>query len=417
VRRSTYLVLLLENPTAMLQLVELCQASPWIAEQIIRFPFLLDELLNSETLYIPYDVNKIHDQLRQYMLSLPAEDLEQQMDCLRRFKHTQILRVAASDITGVLPLMKVSDHLTNTATAIVAYATRLAWGYLTTRHGYPLQDGEQLNWEDFAIIAYGKLGGFELGYGSDLDLVFLHDAENIAELTHGDKAISCSEFYMRLAQRIIHILSVATSSGVLYEVDTRLRPSGGSGLLVSSIHGFINYQRHEAWTWEHQALVRARVITGSKSITSRFQSLRDEILMRQRDQSTLAHDINSMRKKMRDAIKKSLQPSHHQFDVDQGEGGIKDIEFIVQFGVLNWGHAEPKIFYYTDNIRILEAFAEYKLMTEADVKLLSDAYCRYREIVHRHTLQNDPPWINEDELLEYRDGVKKIWNRLFTYAS
>jgi glutamate-ammonia-ligase adenylyltransferase len=257
-RRSAYMMLLVENRAALGRLVDLCAASPWIADEVSRFPVLLDEMLNAQTLFAPPGKAELEAELRQVLVRLPADDLEAQMDALRIFKKGHVLRVAASDIKGTLPLMKVSDYLTWIAEAVLEEVLWLAWRDLTARHGVPHRaDGAPCN-PDFVVLGYGKLGGLELGYGSDLDLVFIHDAAPDGE-TDGARAIDNASFFARLGQKIIAFLTTATSAGLLYEVDMRLRPSGNAGMLVSSLRAFTAYQEEKAWTWEHQALVRARM--------------------------------------------------------------------------------------------------------------------------------------------------------------
>src|SRR5690606_3345510 len=264
-RRSAYLVLLVENPTALHQLVRLCSASPWIADELSRHPALLDELLTPESLYAPPDKDALRDDLRREVLRLGWDDLEGHMETLRYFRSAHALRVAASEVTGALPLMKVSDYLTYIAEVILEHVLQLAWEQMRARHGHPRRaDGALGEAPDFIIVGYGKLGGIELAHGSDLDLVFIHNADPALE-TNGEKPIDNLTYYTRLGQKIIHILNTSTLSGKLYDVDMRLRPSGNSGLLVASLKAFEKYQRDEAWTWEHQALVRARVVAGSES--------------------------------------------------------------------------------------------------------------------------------------------------------
>ncbi|MGS0729006.1 bifunctional [glutamate--ammonia ligase]-adenylyl-L-tyrosine phosphorylase/[glutamate--ammonia-ligase] adenylyltransferase, partial [Shewanella sp. 0m-11] len=252
------------------------------------------------------------------------DDLEQQMEALRQFKLSQQLKIAAADVTGVLPVMEVSDHLTFLAEAIIEQVVHHAWTQVSARHGVPenLKDNEM----GFAVVGYGKAGGIELGYGSDLDLVFLHNGSQAGQ-TNGDRAIDIGHFYLKLAQRVLHFFSTRTNSGELYEVDMRLRPSGASGLLVSEIEHFGDYQRKEAWTWEHQALVRARFIFGDNALSMRFNELREEVLENQRDISILAKDVREMRLKMRDHL---LNVEAGMFDLKQSSGGIADIEFIAQ---------------------------------------------------------------------------------------
>src|SRR6056297_1116778 len=252
VRRSAYLVLLMENPPALVELVTLCGASPWIAEQMARNPVLLDELLDRASLYTAPDKTLLQEDLRQQVTRLAIEDLEAQMDALRYFKAAHVLRVAASELVGRLPLMQVSDKLTLIAEVILDQVLAVAWEDMVRKHGEPARATAGMG---FAVYAYGKLGGIELSYGSDLDLVFICDSAK-SGATDGERSIDNAVFYTRLAQRMIHIMQARMTMGQLYEVDLRLRPSGESGMLVISVDGFSTYQLESAWTWEHQALVR-----------------------------------------------------------------------------------------------------------------------------------------------------------------
>lgn len=285
--RTTYLELLCENPGARQQLVSLCCASPWIATQLAKFPMLLDELIDPAHLYDTTSLDDYPSELRQYLLRVPEDDMEQQMEALRQFKLSQQLKIAAADVTGVLPVMQVSDHLTFLAEAIIEQVVMQAWQQVAQRHGVPgyLESSDT----GFAVIGYGKLGGIELGYGSDLDLVFLYEAHKNMEnsLTNGDRPIEVGHFYLKLAQRILHLFSTRTTSGELYEVDMRLRPSGASGLMVSEIERFGEYQANEAWTWEHQALVRSRFVFGDNSLAVKFSHIRASVLEQSRDKAEL----------------------------------------------------------------------------------------------------------------------------------
>ena len=410
VRRTTYLALLAENPMALSQLVRLCAASPWIAALLTRHPLLLDELLDPRSLYAPLDRVALEAELSADLARLGAEDLEQQMEVLRHFQQANVLRVAAADVVGAYPLMVVSDHLTEIAEVSVNAALRLAREHLVARHGAPRCriDGE-ITEPGFAVVGYGKLGGIELGYGSDLDLVFLHGSEGEELGTQGDKPIDNSIFFARLGQRIIHMLTAHTPAGVLYEVDMRLRPSGAAGMLVSSVAAFAEYQRADAWTWEHQALVRARVVAGDAAVAARFAAIRCEVLSRRRDTSQLRREVREMRERMRAELGER-QP--HRFDLKQDAGGIADIEFMVQYGALAWAHSHPELLRYTDNIRLLEGFALAGLMSMQDAGLLSDIYRAYRAKVHQLTLLKEPAVVNAEAFAGEREAVLRIWATL-----
>ncbi|MBD3816226.1 MAG: bifunctional [glutamate--ammonia ligase]-adenylyl-L-tyrosine phosphorylase/[glutamate--ammonia-ligase] adenylyltransferase, partial [Halothiobacillus sp.] len=273
--RSVYLALLIEQPAALKHLVQLCSASPWIAELLRQQPILLDELIDADNLYRQPNVQELSQEIAGFLARFP-DDEERQFDELRRFRQLATLRVAAADVMGILPVMRVSDQLTWIAEVVLEKVLQLAYQQMVARHGEPRAvDAQGVEYTPgFAIIAYGKLGGIELGYGSDLDVVFLHDSTDTSAMTTGSKPIDNQLFFARLAQKIIHILSIRTPSGVLYEVDTRLRPDGAGGLLVSSLQGFEQYQKQHAWLWETQALCRARFITGQSQIAERFATIR-----------------------------------------------------------------------------------------------------------------------------------------------
>ncbi|MWV15357.1 bifunctional [glutamate--ammonia ligase]-adenylyl-L-tyrosine phosphorylase/[glutamate--ammonia-ligase] adenylyltransferase [Pseudomonas sp. L-22-4S-12] len=419
-RRSAYLVLLTENPSALQRLLNLCAASPWIAEQISRFPLLLDELLNEGRLFSPPQGEELSAELRERLTRIPEDDLEQQMEALRHFKLAHRLRVAASEIAGTLPLMKVSDYLTWLAEAILEQVLALAWRHTVAKHGAPKRvDGSQCD-PDFVIVGYGKVGGIELGHGSDLDLVFIHDGDSQAE-TDGAKPIDGAQFFARLGQRIIHLLTTQTTSGQLYEVDMRLRPSGASGLLVSSLGAFQRYQESEAWTWEHQALVRARVLVGCPRVGAAFERVRAAVLCRPRDLATLRGEVSEMRAKMRDNLGSPATAAGTaanafdaatSFDLKQDAGGIVDIEFMVQYAALAWSREHPQLLRFTDNMRILDGLRDAGLIPAEDVALLQDAYKAYRAAAHRQALQKQPGTVGGEQFAAERRGVMRIWGEL-----
>lgn len=419
-RRSAYLVLLTENPGALQRLLELCAGSPWIAEQIARFPLLLDELLNAGRLFSPPLAPELAAELRERLARIPEDDLEQQMEALRHFKLAHRLRVAASEIAGTLPLMKVSDYLTWLAEAILEQVLALAWRHTVARHGQPLRVDGSLCDPAFIILGYGKVGGLEFGHSSDLDLVFIHDGDPNAE-TDGAKPIDGAQFYTRLGQRIIHLLTTQTTSGQLYEVDMRLRPSGVSGLLVSSLKAFERYQSDEAWTWEHQALVRARVLVGCQQLAADFEKVRASVLGRPRDLDQLRREVSEMRAKMRDNLGTRITHAgtaetaflaEGEFNLKQDAGGIVDIEFMVQYAALAWSHQHPQLLRYTDNIRILDGLEQAGLMTGDEVRLLQDAYKAYRAAAHRQSLQKLPGVVSGDQFHDERRAVMRIWREL-----
>ncbi|NOH64168.1 bifunctional [glutamate--ammonia ligase]-adenylyl-L-tyrosine phosphorylase/[glutamate--ammonia-ligase] adenylyltransferase [Vibrio sp. RE88] len=405
VTRTTYLELLDEHPAALTQLVRLCTASPMISEQLGRYPILLDELIDPQQLYNPVPLESYRTELRDFLARIPEDDMEQQMEALRQFKQICILRIAAADIAGVLPVMKVSDHLTYLAEAIVESVVNQAWLQMAEKYGEPthLKDREG---RGFAVIGYGKVGGWELGYNSDLDIVFMHDCP-VHAYTDGKKEIDGRQFYLRLAQRIIHIFSTRTASGILYEADTRLRPSGASGLLVSPADAFDEYQHNEAWTWEHQALVRARMIYGDQPLQQAFSQTRHDILSLAREESKLKTDVAEMRVKMREHLggKKS-----GRFMLKQDPGGITDVEFLAQYLVLRFSHEKPKLTRWSDNVRIFESMMAQGILDEAPAMALTQAYTTMRDQIHHRNLLNLDADVAEEKLTKERELVKALWH-------
>ncbi|WP_417880044.1 bifunctional [glutamate--ammonia ligase]-adenylyl-L-tyrosine phosphorylase/[glutamate--ammonia-ligase] adenylyltransferase [Vibrio sp.] len=412
VTRTTYLELLEEHPGALKQLVRLCTASPMISEKLGRYPILLDELIDPQQLYNPIELHQYRSELRDFLARIPEDDMEQQMEALRQFKQICILRIAAADIAGVLPVMKVSDHLTYLAEAIVDAVVQQAWLQLTEKYGEPshLADREG---RGFAVVGYGKVGGWELGYNSDLDVVFLHDCPTNVYTT-GQKEIDGRQFYLRLAQRIVHIFSVRTPSGILYEMDTRLRPSGVSGLLACTTETFEEYQLQQAWTWEHQALVRARVIYGDSQLAESFSRIRHKVLTQVRDAEKLRQDVSNMREKMREHLS-AKKPG--RFMLKQDKGGITDIEFLVQYLVLQYSHTHSPLTQWSDNVRILEKAAEQGLMSKQGREQLTEAYTCLRNETHRRNLLNLDADVDDALFIEQRECVIDHWQHWFVNRS
>ena len=402
-RRSAYLGLLIENPLALGQLARLCAASAWIATHMARHPLLLDELIDPRSLFNPPGRTELQHELDVILAALDLHNQEAVMEVLRRFQITNQLRIAAADVTRAIPLMVVSDHLTALAEVTLGAVLAAAWQQLTQRYGRPPQQpGSDTG---FAIIGYGKLGGIEFGYGSDLDIIFLHNATP-ASVTDGDKPIDSSLFYSRLVQRIVHILSTPTGSGRLYETDLRLRPSGASGLLVTSIDAMKSYQQQQAWTWEHQALVHARPVAGDPVIATAFMEIRSMVLSQPRDARTLRQEVREMRTRMR-AHLGTHDPD--QFHLKQDRGGIADIEFLVQYGVLRWVHEFPALLAWSDNIRLLDGFADAGLLSREHADALADAYRVLRAEIHRLKLAGRPTIVPADAFQAQRDSVNRCW--------
>ncbi|MEZ8155181.1 bifunctional [glutamate--ammonia ligase]-adenylyl-L-tyrosine phosphorylase/[glutamate--ammonia-ligase] adenylyltransferase [Vibrio splendidus] len=406
VTRTTYLELLDEHPAALTQLVRLCTASPMISEQLGRYPILLDELIDPQQLYNPVPLESYKTELRDYLARIPEDDMEQQMEGLRQFKQTCILRIAAADIAGALPVMKVSDHLTYLAEAIVEAGINQAWLQVSAKFGEPTHVKDREG-RGFAVVGYGKVGGWELGYNSDLDIVFMHDCP-VHIYTDGKKEIDGRQFYLRLAQRIIHIFSTRTASGILYEVDTRLRPSGASGLLVSPTDAFDEYQHNDAWTWEHQALTRARMIYGDDLLASAFNKTRHEVLCLARDEATLKKSVVDMREKMRGHLggKKA-----DRFMLKQDAGGITDIEFLAQYLVLRYSNEKPKLTRWCDNVRIFESLLSQGIMDEQQGMALTNVYTTLRDEIHHRNLLNLDADVAIEKFEMEREHVVQAWKQ------
>jgi glutamate-ammonia-ligase adenylyltransferase len=405
-RRTNYVSLLLENPGALEHLIRLANASPWIITFLSRHPVLLDELIDPRTLYAPPEKNALRENLNRRLNKIESGDLEYQIETLCIFRQVNELRVAAADITDVLPLMRVSDHLSDIAETILEKVVSLSWQHLINKHGRPSAslNGNPCE-KGFAVIAYGKLGGLELGYGSDLDMVFIHAGDK--GQTRGDRPIDNSQFYTRLGQRVVHLLTTHTAAGRIYEIDMRLRPSGSSGMLVSHFTSFQAYQSQDAWTWEHQALLRTRAIIGDKHLTDWFNRVRKDILTRKRHKKVLQEEVITMREKMRSAL---TQKDSDSFDLKQDRGGMVDIEFLVQFLVLLNAHKFDKLVTYSDNVRQIQALSETGILDEKIAHLLRRIYLVYRATVHRLNLSEKPHTVPADTFQDLRQHVEKIWS-------
>ena len=389
-KRATYLALLAEYPSALHQLARLLAASPWAAQMLVRQPQLLDELIDPRQLMRDPDWPALTAELGK-QLDAQSGDTESQMDSLRRFKQVQTLRLLAQDVAGRLTLERLSDHLSMLADTLLAETLKRCWAGLKTRHREQPQ---------FAVIGYGKLGGKELGYASDLDLVFLYD----------DDDERAAEIYARLAQRINTWLGTLTATGVLYEVDMRLRPDGASGLLVSSLAAFREYQTHNAWTWEHQALTRARFVCGDATIGAAFESLRRELLCAPRDLDKLRDEVIAMREKMRAG---HPNPSD-LFDLKHDRGGIVDVEFSVQYLVLAYAHAHPELADNVGNIALLKRAAELQVIADTIALPAADAYRELRREQHRIKLAGaELARVTAESLGQHPAAVRALWHAIF----
>ena len=406
VSRTTYLELLVEYPSALKQLLRLCAASPMVSDQLAHYPILLDELIDLNSLHQTIAPDNYKSELYQYLLRIQTHDEEQQVESLRQFKQMQLLHIAAADIEHILPTMKVSDHLTYLAEAMIDFVVQMAWNQMVERYGCPDYLAQTTD-KGLVVIGYGKLGGWELGYGSDLDLVFLHNSP-ANSVTTGKRVIDSRQFYLRLVQRIIHLFSMRTSSGILYDVDVRLRPQGDAGLLACSLASFADYQQNEAWAWEHQALVRARAIYGEPHLQKIFNQIRTDVLSIKRDSHELRQKVREMREKMRAHLSNT---DNGLFDIKIDEGGIGDIEFISQYLVLNYAHQEPKMAIWSDNVRILELAARCNIMPEDEAEKLTQIYLKMRDETHQLSLQSLPGQINSDKFMDERQFVMQSWQK------
>ena len=412
-RRTVYLVMLIESKGALQRLVKMATVSPWICEELTHYPVLLDEFLSMD-FELPQR-RYLEDSLRQQLLRIEIDQVEDQMRVLRLFKKSNVLTVAASDVLAESPLMKVSDALTDIAEVSVIAALNLAYQTVAKRHGYPLDENGRrcsLDHLAFVVAGYGKLGGIELGYGSDLDLVFIHAMDEQAD-TDGTKVISGFEFAMRVAQKFMSLMTTQTLDGRVYEIDTRLRPSGEAGLLVTSLKAFEQYQLKSAWVWEHQALVRARSIAGELSLREKFEQLRCRILTLPRDEENVRVEVLNMRQKMKDHLGSSKeQKKDGIFHLKQDAGGIVDIEFMAQYMVLAWSGTNQDLAHYSDNVRILEDAGKAGCLPSSDVTALIQAYLSERAESHRLALANHNMQVSAADWHDTREVVCKLWQRL-----
>jgi glutamate-ammonia-ligase adenylyltransferase len=408
-RRSAYLSLLNENPAALDRLLRLVVESAWIARQIAEQPMLLDELLDNRVFDTPPSREELAGLLERTAHAAAPGDMEALLDAIRVFQRTAIFRIATADRLGSLPLMKVSDRLTDTAELVLEFALRTAQDELVGKYGTP-QCGPPLREAGFAVIGYGKLGGLELGYGSDLDLVFLHDSTGAQQETNGTPPLDNERFFARLVQRLIHFLSIQTSSGKLYDVDTRLRPSGRSGLLVTSVEGFRHYQVSDAWVWEHQALLRSRALAGAPAVCTEFERIRREVLVAHVARDKLKGEVAKMRRRMRTEL--SLAKAG-QFDIKQDPGGIADIEFLVDYWVLAHSAEFPELVEFPDNIRQLEALERVGLVSAERCRGMKEAYLALRRRVHELALDEAGRVVPAEDFAVVREFVTSVWAEVF----
>ncbi|MDP1658532.1 MAG: bifunctional [glutamate--ammonia ligase]-adenylyl-L-tyrosine phosphorylase/[glutamate--ammonia-ligase] adenylyltransferase [Methylotenera sp.] len=389
-RRASYLALLAEHPQTMHLLVKLCSSSPWLTNYLAQHPILLDELLDTRTLYAAPDFAELRLELVQHLAETEG-DVERQMDVFRHFKHANIFRFAAQDINGELSPEKLSDYLSELADLILTMSLEVIWPNVRGRH---------LDIPKFAVIGYGKLGGKELGYASDLDIIFLYD----------DDAPEAGEVYARFAQRINNWFNSLTSAGLLYETDMQLRPDGNSGLLVSSITSFRDYQLNKAWVWEHQAITRARFVAGDQSIGEAFEKIRIEVMTQQRDLNQLKAEVQSMREKMRSA----QHIAADIFDIKHSVGGIIDVEFLVQYLVLAHAKQYPQLTGNIGNIGLLKLLASLNIIEQDLAEKVVHAYRDYRHTQHMLKLQGAAHLrVKASTVHAHAAAVKALWEKVF----
>ena len=419
-QRSAYFALLQESSVARARLVELCGHGDFLAQQIASYPMLLDELIDERLLSDVPGRAELAGELALRTQLVQDDDPEHQVEALRHFQRAAIFRVAVADLTGRLPVMRVSDRLTDIAELIVERAMQLSWQQITAQFGVPMcDDGSGRRPVRIAAVGYGKLGGMELGYSSDLDLVFLHDSQGERQETEGAqpetsrgaaarRPVDNQVFFVRLAQRIVHLLTMHSAAGRLYEVDVRLRPSGKGGMLVTSIRAFTEYQCKEAWTWEHQALLHARSVAGAPELRAEFERVRLDVLSNHVRRDTLRTEVRTMRERMRKELSRATEG---QFDIKQDAGGVADIEFLAQYWALRWAQDYPPVVMFSDTIRQLESVASADLVPQVTVDLLIVAYQAYRVRTHHLSLMNEASVVPATEFVTERAAVTRIWNR------
>ena len=386
-RRAAYLALLTEYPHALQRVIRMMHASHWAASYLSKYPLLLDELLDDRTLYAAPDWAGFASDVQRQLDATPG-DTERQMDTLREMHHAQTLHLLAQDLEGHLSIEALSDQLSTLADVLVQLTLQAVWQTLPNRHrATPL----------FAVIAYGKLGGKELGYASDLDIIFLYDDD------HPD----APALYARLAQRFITWMTTPTSAGILFDIDIALRPDGASGLLVSTVAAFEKYQQQSAWLWEHQALTRARFCAGDGAIGARFDAVREAVLRQPRSALTLKADVLSMRQKMLAAHRSKCA----QFDLKQDSGGMIDIEFIVQLLILQHASVHPALVADIGNIALLHLAGDMQLIDTTAASAVANAYRTYRKLQHQARLQGEEPALVAAELIDVqRRAVQSLWH-------
>jgi len=410
--RSAYFARLNENAQVRRKLVELAARGEFLAAQIASHPLLLDELLDDSVGALPTPRAELETEVTARLAHLAEDEPERQVEMLRQFQRAAIFRVAMADLTGSIPLMRVSDYLTVIAEIIVEQAMRLGWAQMTAQFGVPQtnrRDGPGRRAVNICAVGYGKLGGNELGYASDLDLVFLHDAGPEPAETDAAKPVDNQVFFIRFAQRVLHLLTMHSAAGRLYEVDVRLRPSGKGGMLITRVGAFAEYQEKEAWTWEHQSLLHARAVAGDAALRAEFERVRVDVLRRCVRRDTLRTEVRNMRERMRKELSKA-RAGAGRFDIKQDAGGTADIEFLAQYWALLHASTHPPVVMFADTIRQLESVASADLVPQETVDVLTHAYRKYRERAHHLSLEQAETVVPAEEFATDRAAVTAIWN-------
>ncbi len=409
-KRSAYFALLSESPAVRVRLVEICRRGEFLARQIAAYPLLLDEFIDERAFETLPGREALERELDAALQRVEPDDPERQVEALCHFQRAAVFRVAVADLSGRLAVMRVSDRLTEIAEIILDRAIELGWRQITAQFGVP-SCGEERRPVRVCAIAYGKLGGMELGYGSDLDLVFVHDSRGERQETVGARSIDNQLFFVRLVQRVVHLLTMHSAAGRLYEVDVRLRPSGKGGLLVTQIDAFAEYQRREAWTWEHQALLHARAVAGSRELCAEFERIRLEVLRFSVRREQLREDVRAMRERMR---RERPRGEAGWMDLKNDAGGIADIEFLAQYWALKWAREYPPVAMYADTIRQLESVASANLVPQSSVDTLTGAYRAYRACRHHLALAGaGEERAPAAEFAAERAAVSAIWSDTF----
>ena len=416
VKRSAYLVLLLENPKALQRLVFLCGASSWVSHELVLHPLLLDELLDERTWARVPSTKEVINELQKALDKVASDDTEQQMDTLRHIKHINFFRVAVTEIHGFLNATQASLTLSMIARVIVQVVfilvLRQQMAKLSKKKLVELSLVNEL-WQmrnlPFAIIAYGKLASLELNYTSDLDLVFIYATVNLTPWGIDLNEQDTHEFFLRVAKRMMHWLNTPTNMGVLFRVDTRLQPEGSAGLLVSEWQSFADYQQERTWIWEQQAMVSARMIYGPLSLRRKFRQLRRKILCQPRQLPDLSQEIIAMRTRMQQYAKSS-QSGITGFNLKTDPGGMVDVEFIIQYAVLGYAARYPELIKYTDIAHLCSELYTLQILNKEQVNNLRTAYNIYKERAHQLALQNLPTVVGTDEYQEWRQKIKDCWS-------